>query len=370
MRDFFRSQFNLVEGVVKDSNDPQQMGRLKVWCPSIDGDTYNLDDLPWALYVSPLAGQVENYPAGSSGAVTGGLHSYGFWAIPKEGATVLVALLYGDVNRRCYIGSMFDTHANRSLPVGRNRPDYGPAPVSDTFDPVEPQTNNLNDHFSGQLDSSQAKTRGAYERAVAQDKDTKDGTEGYQKSVFDKSLDPQTYCLSTPGRHSIIFQDNPSNARVRFKTAEGNQIIMDDANERIYVSTAKGNSWFEMDKDGHVHVYGAASMSFSAGVDFNVIANKNITFSAGGDVNIQSKGHTRISACDDVSISGKVVNIQSQGIINVLAAANIIMTGSQIHLNGPKAAEAPCAGDPSVVPNHEPWDRPPTTGTRGKNWKA
>lgn len=369
MRNIFRSQFNLIEGYVKDTNDPQQMGRLKVWCPAVDGDNYDIDDLPWASYVTPWAGQVEDYPAGSNGAKTGGLHSYGFWAIPKLGATVIVALLYGDVNRRYYIGSVFDTHGNRSLPVGRNRSDYGPAPVSDTFDPVEPQTNNLNDQFNGNLKAPQALTRGAYERSVAQDKDEKDGAEGYQKAMQGQGLDPQTYCISTPGRHSIIFQDNPAVGRVRFKTADGNQVILDDANERIYVSTAKGNSWFEMDKDGHVHVYGAASLSFTAGGDFNVTAAGDINFVAGGNVNIGAQGYARISACADASISGGVVNIESGGVLNFLAAGNLMATGSKIHLNGQKAASAPCASNPPITPNHEPWERPPTPGTRGKNWK-
>jgi len=361
--------YSIIEGVVIDNNDPQQMGRVKVWCPAIDGDTYTDDVIPWASYVSPLAGQTSDFPAGSRGAVTGGFVSYGFWAIPKIGSVVIVAMLYDDVNRRYYLGSVFGDHGNRSLPVGRNRPDYGPAPVSDTFDPIEPQTNNLNDQFDGQLDAPQAKTRGAYERQVAQDKDTKDGTEGYQKSVLNNTLEPQTYCLTTPGRHAILFQDNPSNARVRIKSADGHQVIFDDANERIYISTAKGNTWFEMDSDGHVHMYGAASVSVSAGADFNVSAAGDINMIATGDVNIGAGGHARISACDDLSLSGATVNIESGDVFNILAAGNLIQTGSQIHLNGPKAASAPCAHTPSITPNHEPWERPATTGTRGPNWK-
>ena len=113
------STYNLIDGVVVDTSDPQQMGRVKVWCPAIDGarDQYSVINLPWANYVSPLAGQTLNYPAGAEGAITPGFQSYGFWAIPKVGATVLVAILYGDVNRRYYIGSTFGDHGNRSLPT-------------------------------------------------------------------------------------------------------------------------------------------------------------------------------------------------------------------------------------------------------------
>lgn len=369
MRSLFHLQYNLVDGTVIDTNDPQQMGRVKVWCPAIDGDTYEAEVLPWANYVSPLAGQVHNFPGGSQGSVTGGLHSYGFWAIPKMGANVIVAMLYGDVNRRFYIGCIFDEHGNRSLPVGRNRPDLGPVPLSDTLDPVEPQTHSLNAQFDGKVTSPQARSRGAYERSVGQGMDKRDGTEGYQKAVQEEGLDPQTYCLSTPGRHSLIFQDNPTTSRLRLKTADGHQVIFDDANERIYISTADGKTWLEMDNDGHIHMYGAASVSISAGKNINMSASGAINMVAGTDINIAAAGHARISACNDLSLSGSVVNIESKGVFNILAAGSILATGSNIHLNGPKAATAPCAAKPDITPNHEPWERPPAAGGRGPNWK-
>lgn len=365
----YRSQYNLIDGIVIDTNDPQQMGRVRVWCPAIDGDNYDVEVIPWANYVSPLAGQTQEFKAGSLGSQTDGLLSYGFWAIPKVGATVLIALMYGDVNARYYIGSVFANHGNRSLPVGRNRADYGPAPVSDTFEPIEPQTNNLNDQFGGNLSAPQARTRGAYERSVAQDKDTKDGTEGYQKSVASSALDPQTYCLTTPAHHSIIFQDNPTNSRLRIKSADGHQVIFDDANERIYISTSKGNSWVEMDKDGHIHMYGAASVSVSAGADINFSAAGDFNVVAGGDINLGAAGHARISACSDLSLSGAGVNIESSASFNILAAATLLASAGNIHLNGPQAGKAPCVDKPSITPNHEPWERPASTGNRGPNWK-
>ena len=104
----------------------------------------------------------------------------------------------------------------------------------------------------------------------------RDGSEGYQKNPYEygRDLSPQTVCFTTPGRHSLIFQDNPENGRVRIKTADGHQVILDDANERIYVSTCSGKSWFEMDRDGHIHAYGSESLSLSAGADINLIAGK------------------------------------------------------------------------------------------------
>jgi Type VI secretion system/phage-baseplate injector OB domain len=368
---------NLMEGVIVDTNDPQQMGRVKIWVPAIDGDLYNIIDLPWATYVSPLAGQTRDYPAGPESNKTSGLMSYGWFAVPKTGALAIVGFLYGDSNRRIYLGSYFRDHGNRSLPAGRNRSDLGTSPLSDTFEPVQPQSNNLTAQFSGQLTASEAKTRGVYERAVAQDKTQKDGTEGYQTDLVDAKdsktgkaqYDPQTYSLSTPGRNALIFQDNPSNGRIRLKTAAGHQIILDDANERIYVSTARGNSWFEMDQDGRIHVYAADSISISSGADFNFTGGGNFNIGVSGNINIQAGAQLKMAACAGINISGNSVNMESSTKFDILAVANLQVTAKNIHFNGPAASSALCPDKPSIVPKHEPWVRSASKKPRNKNWK-
>ena len=52
---------NLLDGLVVDNDDPQQMGRLKVWVPSLDGDDYNIENLPWTFYLSPIASQTLDF---------------------------------------------------------------------------------------------------------------------------------------------------------------------------------------------------------------------------------------------------------------------------------------------------------------------
>lgn len=371
-----KQAFGLMEGVVVDTSDPQQMGRVKIWVPAVDGDMYDIVNLPWATYMTPMGGQTRDYPAGPDSTKSPGFVSYGLWAVPKNGALVVCGFLYNDANRRVYMGSYFRDHGNRSMPAGRNRADLGPVPVSDTLDPIQPQTANLNAQFKSKLTASEAKTRGVYERAVAQDKTDKDGTEGYQTNLVTPSntknrplYDPQSYVITTPGRHSIIMHDNPSNGRVRIKTAAGHQIILDDANERIYVSTAKGNSWFEMDQDGRIHVYAADSFSVTTGGDFNVSAAGSFNVNAGKQVNIQAGAEMNLAGCGTTSLSGSGVNLESSAGFNILAAGTILQTGSAIHLNGPGAGKATCPLPPSTVPLHEPWPRSASKGARNKNWK-
>lgn len=359
-----------VEGVVVNTNDPQQQGRVQVWCPGLDGDDVDYDALVWAKVAVPFAGQAVNYPAGSTSTKTEGPVSYGIWCVPQVGAIAVVTLLYNDPNQRRVTGFTYPDHGNRSMPVGRNRLDISPAPVSDALKPIEPQTSNLKVQFQGNLSAPEAKTRGAYERQAAQDKDVRDGTEGYQKTPIsgNNALSPQTFAITTPGRHSLIFQDCPETGRVRIKTADGHQMIFDDANERIYISTCHGKTWVELDRDGHINFFGAASFSVAAGGDINLTAGGNVNIS-GKNVNIAASGTALISACGNAGLSGSNLFLESGGALNILAAGQMLQSASTIHLNGPSAAAAPCAATPSIVPSHEPWTRPPSAKPRGKNWK-
>lgn len=402
----------IVEGIVLDTSDPDQMGRVKIWIPSVDGEYYDLDTLPWCEYASPFAGFVADYPAGREGKKTEGNTAYGFWAIPKIGSQALVFFLNGDANRRFYMGSYYGLHMNRSLPDGRNVEPSDPPKsgrLSDTYEPIEPETSNLNQQFAGNTSASQAKTRGAYERQVAQDRTNKDGTEGYSLNVADELfLDNASFCWTSPGHHSIMMHDHPEWCRVRIKTTAGNQVILDDTNERIYVSTARGGCWMEFDEDGHMHFFAKESFSIQAGKDINMTAGRNINIEAGSNVNIKAVAGTLSAA------SASTMTLQSTGAalhltgcteFHAIGKTGTYIDGESIHMtsptgtyltnatfdmktsgaatieasphtvNGPdatQAAPAKCGedpGSPPIVPAHEPWNRPATSISRNKFWK-
>lgn len=351
----FRHHYPFItEGFVMDNEDPDQMGRLKVWIPAIDGEHYVIEHLPWTEYATPFGGVTFDFPAGVSGAVSPGPVGYGFWAIPKINAQVLCFFLNGDHNRRFYFSSYFDTHRNRSLPGGRNQTDSRqPGPWTDTYDPLEPAHSNLKQAFSDQTGSPIAQTRGVNERQVAQAADIKDGSEGYANSAADgKYLDPQTYCMVTPGHHYITMCDAPDNCRIRIKSTEGNQIILDDTNERIYISTAKGNSWVEIDQDGHISIYSAASVSVQADEDINLSAGRNVNIESQGGINIKSVGDTKITggnvhavANAQMAVSGCKVDINSTDTkiggdqINVKSKGTISMQGQNLEVKGDAGAK-------------------------------
>ena len=302
---YFDSFPFITDGIVKDTEDPQQNGRLKIWCPALDGEEFDIDLIPWAEYATPFGGVTNDFSAGRTKAKSQGPVSYGFWALPKIGAQVLVFLLNGDPSRRFYFASYYGLHRNRSLPAGRNKSENDAVgPFTDTYDPLQPAYDNMRTAFQGKMSSPQARSRGAFQRQVAQDQTDKDGKDGYGPNPVDgKYLDPQSYCFVTPGHHMFVMDDTPNNSRVRLKTCEGNQVIIDDSNERIYVSTAKGKTWIELDEDGHVHIFGSQSVSLRAGKDVNIAADNDINLEAGKNVNIKAvAGEARLTANEDIHI--------------------------------------------------------------------
>lgn len=406
----------IMEGQVISTADPDQMGRCKVWVPTLDGENFDISQLPWCDYASPFFGFTVDYPAGGYPVKNTSHAGYGLWAIPKVGATVLVFCLNADPSSRYYFASTLRTHRNRAMPAGRNFDDLGrKGPFGDAGDgngslnPIQPAFDNLREQFQNKIDESESITRGIYERQIAQAKNEKDGTEGYAKSPADTSyLDPQTYCLVTPGRHAIIMQDEPKYSRLRLKTAEGHQVIFDDANERIYISTAKGKSWIELDQDGHINVFGADTISVRSGKDINLYADRDINMEAnrsfhvkanGGDIRFNSAKSFHVKAAENImhaacnlfevnagasihmtaaaqfDIKGSNTALTGVSTVQIFGGGSIIESAGRIDLNGPVARiaeNAQCAvaaQDPSVVPGHEPWTRPVSEQKRGPNWK-
>ena len=410
-------------GEVVDTNDPQQMGRLRVACPLLgDAGDDIISDIPWATYVSPLGGTTTSPSRGRGGDVTAGQIAYGMFNVPKVGSNVLVACIDADPRFRIWLGCVHDQFLTHTMPHGRysyktaNKPE---GPFSSSEDKIQPLYDSQTAAFTNPgagvepRMSHEFRTRAADVSVAGLDDelvnieesnisllsddvaeeygDNPSGgkysnTQGYQKSRVEDGessntggtiYDPQTYSWTTPGFHSLSMQDNAENCRIRFRTTHGHQIIMDDTNERIYVSTAGGKTWIEMDEVGNIDIYGERSISihakkdinYSAGENFNIAA-KNIQIEAEESVKIQSKGDggITIKAEEDVFMSGTELNLtadfdvllKSGDAINILASGNILNTGSEIHLNGPPAAAAALGDDATGVsrkPAHEPWAR-------------
>lgn len=383
-----------VVGTVVATNDPLEHGRLRVHCPGIDEPNYKVEDLPWATYVQPFGGTVSNMrrgpiPAGKDKPpMSEGSVAYGFWAIPKVGAQVLVKFLSGDPSFRLWHGHLFTLQANRSMPAGRNQSSTGmPGPTTDQDSPIEPYHSNST--LAGNNDKNFFETRGGYERQVAQAKTTKDDQEGYDQNpnLDVPSLDCQTYAWTTPGGHILSLQDSPKFCRMRLRTTTGHQLLLDDTNERIYISTARGANWIELDQDGHIHIHADESISINSQENFNLNVGGSINFQAEKGVHIKTPDNIRMEASQNIFMEAqKNLHLLTAGSAFLTAGkeahygsgSGTIISGSRIDLNSKKATGAGKAAPPEldIIPEHEPWNKRPAVNTktnhgpRNKFWKA
>lgn len=347
------ANFGCSMGVVVDTDDPLQQGRLRIYCPDLNDDPKKVQHLPWAVYVSPFGGSIRNasHTKGHDpdNATTTGTTQYGFWGIPEKGANVLVTCVNGDPRRRVWLGCIYEHQEVGGLFGGIydwgdevDGPFCAPTPqFPNERHKMEPLYSNQGKAFQEKRDSREWKTRavdysgmvnvdqgnyGTHSQLSSGEKDSwvreKLGAMGYDWTSFKNlgaHLASKVFGFMSPGLHSISFDDRPFSSRIRLRTTAGHQIIMDDTNERIYVSTYEGNSWVELDTNGNIDVYSDRRISFRAKKDINfstdetfrVKAAKGIHLYAGdlGDGegqtpldSIPADGQIRLHSKDDTHI--------------------------------------------------------------------
>jgi hypothetical protein len=447
-------------GKVVDTNDPLQLGRIRIMVPAWgDHLDMDVDTMPWCMFVTPFGGQTK---VGNRGPddheVTGGV-AYGMWSLPNVGATAVVMCMDPHRLQRLYIGCVYDLHTTHTMPHGRwisedhpeldgKKPDHGPyGPYSSREQLIQPLADNLQKAFppleikGKKVSAPEWKTRVADYQAtrldvahlnnsfskVQDDNGHVDGdwtyVQGYQTSrtnpasgASGHNLDSHVYSITSPGFHSISMDDRMENGRMRIRTSSGHQILMDDTNERIYISTAQGNNWIELDQAGNIDVYSSSKISIHAakdinlasdgdirmtagkgihmnsGTDVRVTAGSNIDVHASGDIRVnaitnlrlQSGAATSVKSAADISVTSKgVTGVNSEGdllltskaTMGVNAGSDVLLTGANIHLNGPSSPKSPVAevaGEKpalhvSRIPQHEPYAR---CGTRADDSTA
>ena len=308
-------------GTVVGIDDPDQMGRIRVRCSSWGDNKLPNEKVPLARYCAPFAGTSRNIGRGAEGDTSEGAIAYGQWMIPEIGSRVIVIILDHDPNQRYWIGAAHDTFYPHTLPHGRYLDDKLPKTSSEGD--IQPLTRNLKAAFDSKLDSPEYATRGmdrqasavkqeniGYHATVSKVSDETNQTiESYDGSTIEReqgySADGQVsaiYSVTTPGFHSFSMDDDPQHCRTKLRTTAGHQIIMDDTNERIYISTAKGNTWIEIDEKGTIDIYGSEDISLRSDGKLNLSAKKTVRISGGEGVHIASTNDIRLHSKLDTHI--------------------------------------------------------------------
>lgn len=323
---------SLTLGLVVNTDDPLEEGRLQIFCPALNDSPKKLQHLPWCAYVTPYGGSVNNKNftrgTGDGTPTSDGAIHYGFWGVADLGAHVLVGCIDSDPRRRFWIGCIPEHQETHTQFNGRfdwssknGTPD---GPLTSTKHEIQPLYDNWTKAFIDRA-SSEWKSRGADYQAMAVSVDgngapskikgdeyldesyqgmsshEKDewvaaimGSHGYDWSGY-KGVGAfkasRVFGMSTPGFHSFSMDDRPFNSRIKLRTASGHMLLMDDTNERIYLMTNKGKNWVEMDSNGNIDVYAENRVSIHSESDLNLTAGGDIRMYAGQGIHLYA-GHT------------------------------------------------------------------------------
>jgi hypothetical protein len=178
----------------------------------------------------------------------------------------------------------------------------------------------------------------------------------------------------------------PYNEYFRVRTRTGHQILMHNSEDLIYIGNSRGTTWIELTSNGKIDIYASDSISIHTENDLNIKADRDINMEAGRNINLKTErgrlhadvatnleivigtnglittrgrldinttGATKISSTGALDIkSGGPTKVTAGGDASI-GAANIIISGGKIDLNGPAAPVADTAATTKLLVTHE-----------------
>lgn len=228
------------------------------------------------------------------------------------------------------------------------------------------------------------------------------------------------YGISTPGRkvdsvpsqktyirrggHQFVMDDGDKDGKdqlMRLRTSGGHQILMNDSEHVLYIASDTGQQWLEFSPNGSINVYGAGGINMRSMGPINMHSDSainmdamSIKINAGMSVSISSIGSFSASAMASASVkSNGILSLSGMGMASLTAGGSLSMSavgvcsvaGSMLKLNTPPGGKPPFPAIPTVgkphieptfngsywqkagkvttsictvVPSHEPWERP------------
>ena len=213
--------------------------------------------------------------------------------------------------------------------------------------------------------------------------------------------------VSRLGGTQFVMDDGDSNGQnelVRIRTRTGHQILMHNSSDLIYIANSKGTAWVELTSKGKIDVYAQDSVSIHTEADFNFRADRDINLEAGRNININALsgievncidrfylmcnkdgklsfgGNANLLASNELRMqsggttnlsSGDAMKLTASATMNVGAGGNILLSGAQIHSNGPAAQAATAPDLPTQLESFSLPNRAVDAGwSNGKFYKA
>ena len=346
---------------VKNNVDPLRSGRLQVYIERLGAlDENNPDNWTTVCYLSPFFGSTPNIgsPDKEFGTFIDNPQSYGFWFTPPDIDTDVVCLFKNGVSDfGWYIGSAPSPGVMHMVPAigsaetivpgnsaeGNN---YGGAkrlPVGEIND-INPGLRN-----SSQIDQARPihsimaaslnnqglirdPDRGTISSSSMRESPSKvfgistPGRPIYQggyddttikAAVGDSTISPDNFkVVGRRGGHSIVMDDGDlvgQDQLVRFRTAAGHMIMMNDTIGTFFIVHASGKSYIEMGKEGTIDMYSTNSVNIRTQGDLNLHADNNININAKKDLNISATNIKLESFENTTQFTGGTLQQQTKG---------------------------------------------------------
>lgn len=343
LNDLKNAVFGIYLAEIISTVDVSRTGRVTVFIPALGKDKSNPANLTEAMWSTPFGGSTDPRVVGTDVQdPSQTMSSYGFWGVvPDAGNLVLVTFADGNTKYPYVISCVFPDKLNSMLPGNSGNKNYQ-APDknlptleknkrtadikhNDTFRPIQHTLSEsivkqglVDDPIRGPGNSSARRESPSEVFGLL--------------SPGPRDPDNHNYRL---GGHSITLDDNLASRNIRIRTAQGNQLLMDDTTGIIYMINKDGKAWMELNQVGDVLLYAEGSISMRAKGDFNIRADHDVNIEAGQNVNIKATGDTitesNANKYEEQTIGtpppvGGFVNIESAADMSLLASTNFAMT--------------------------------------------
>lgn len=353
--------------IVKNVVDPTRSGRLSVFIPDFGG----IEDQPqhWTTvaYASPFAGHTR-----SRGSVPNknredkfeqSEQTYGFWMVPPDiGNTVLVTFANGNPDRGFWFACVLDTLQHYMIPnipgsgagygIGDTGGDSLKKKISAIGNEVNLPVTELNSYNPDNLYKWTGPQRPlhSYQAAIYIDqgldrntvlgptkgssqRETPSGIFGISTPgrpfLLDPKLDPtllekpeqlaQSEIYERQGGHVFYMDDGDllgAGQQIRLRSANGNQLVMDDQTGVISIHNSTGSVWLELSQSGQLHVFAAAGINIRSKGNFNIHSDANINMFAAKEIRIKGETSVRIEG-QNFGISALQLKISGQQKIDI-----------------------------------------------------
>ena len=396
-------------GIVRDTRDPQKMGRLLVWIPELAGDGDKEENWFICAYCSPFAGSsfldtgIYNDPEGApvkqilgdqsihrnpqlqtnDKTKRSGRQSYGMWFTPPDiGNEVIVTFLNGNPNRGIWMGCLFAQNMDFMVPgiaqdqMFEENADFGGSPEQGPVIEYDQRFENGSGN-PGRLEYTPLNS-GLINQGL--DVDTQ---RGQSTSSARREAPSQVFGILTPDGNSFVLDDLQDEELIRLRTKSGAQLLIHQTSGYIYAVSRDGLTWIELSNEGDIDIYGQANVSIhSEKANVNLKAGKDVNIESDGNINIRAKKNIKIQADEQLDInvtndiritsidskisvdSGTEVAIRSGSDFGITAGGDIREQAANVFMNSGLGPQP----DASLSPETYRVPRPPTQPPEGQRW--